>query len=488
MNLVCYCLLAGLLLPGAAVAIGGAAASPSEGYSMAEPGEDMPAGQASHRKAIDRDAFSHPSANMSFERQLEFKVGNGFFRRFWVTAPSSTQAADGLGPLFNSRACQNCHLKDGRGHPPSGPDETAVSMVLRLSIPLQTEEDHRLFAERRINVVPEPVYGTQLQNFALPGVPAEGRLRVVYEEIPVKLADGMEVLLRKPTYSVADPAYGPLHPDTMLSPRVAPPMIGLGLLEMIDERDIQAAADPADADGDGISGRPNRVWGLAQQTVMLGRFGWKAGAATIDEQGQAAFSSDIGISVPLLPAGAGECTEYQTACLAAPNGNSPQYDNLEAGRRVTELVALYSRNLAVPVRRNHDDPEVLAGKRLFHDSGCAACHRPRFQTRTDAAFPEQSNQSIWPYTDLLLHDMGEGLADHRPEGEADGREWRTAPLWGVGLTPVVSEHPNYLHDGRARTLLEAVLWHGGEALRARDAVAAMSQFQREHLLRFVESL
>jgi CxxC motif-containing protein (DUF1111 family) len=274
----------------------------------------------------------------------------------------------------------------------------------------------------------------------------------------------------------------------MFSPRVTPQMIGLGLLEMIDEGDILAAADPADDDGDGISGRPNRVWSVEYGKVMLGRFGWKAGVATVNEQGQAAFNGDIGISVPFFPAGEGECTARQTACLAAPNGNSPQYDNVEAGRQVTDLVAFYSRNLAVPARRDHGHPEVLAGKRVFHESGCAACHRPSFQTRTDAAFPEQSDQLIWPYTDMLLHDMGEGLADHRPEGEADGREWRTAPLWGIGLTPVVSEPANYLHDGRARTVLEAVLWHGGEAQRARDAVAGLSRAQRDRLIRFVESL
>lgn len=488
MKSVCYCLFVFLLSFGfGARADGGGGVSAAE-YSRAEPGEDMPAGQATHRKALNRDAFSHPSANMSFERQLDFRIGNGFFRRFWVTAPSSTRAADGLGPLFNARACQNCHLKDGRGHPPAGPDEAAVSLFLRLSIPPQTEEDRRLLAERRISVVPVPTYGTQLQNFAIPGVPAEGRLNIVYEEIPVILADGTMVSLRKPTYGVSDLTYGPLHAETMLSPRVAPPMIGLGLLELIDEGDILAAADSEDSDGDGISGRPNRVWSVEYGRVMLGRFGWKSGTASINEQGQAAFNGDIGISVPLFPAGSGECTTRQTACLTAPNGNSPEYGDLEAGHQVVDLVAFYSRNLAVPARRNHDDPEVLAGKRVFYESGCAACHLPSFRTRTDAAFPEQSNQSIWPYTDLLLHDMGEGLADHRPEGEADGREWRTAPLWGIGLTPVVSEHPNYLHDGRARTLLEAVLWHGGEAQRSRDVVVGLSRTERDRLIRFMESL
>jgi CxxC motif-containing protein (DUF1111 family) len=196
----------------------------------------------------------------------------------------------------------------------------------------------------------------------------------------------------------------------------------------------------------------------------------------------------MGISVPLHPTGSGECTQRQEACLQAPDGNSPQFDDLEAGREVTDLVVFYARNLAVPARRDHDDPQVLAGKRIFYEIGCTQCHTPKYLTRTDTEVPEQSHQLIWPYTDLLLHDMGEGLADHRPEGEATGREWRTPPLWGLGLTRVVNGHSQYLHDGRARSLLEAILWHGGESQEHRDAVVALSKPERDQLIRFVESL
>jgi CxxC motif-containing protein (DUF1111 family) len=379
-------------------------------------------------------------------------------------------------------------LKDGRGRPPADQDEVPVSMVLRLSIPPRNAEERRQLEEHRRNVIPEPVYGTQLQSFAVQGIKAEGRMDIGYKEVAVKLADGTEISLRKPTYGVSSLGYGPLQPDTMTSPRIAPPMIGLGLLEMVDEKDILALADPADSDGDGISGRPNQVWSIEHGRVMLGRFGWKAGVATVNEQAQTAFNSDIGISVPLFPAGAGECTVYQSECRAAPNGNSPQYDGLEVGHQVVDLVAFYARNLAVPARRDYDHPDVLAGKRLFYQSGCMACHHPKFITRSDASYPEQSAQLIWPYTDLLLHDMGEGLADGRPEGEADGREWRTAPLWGIGLTATVGGQGYYLHDGRARSILEAILWHGGEAQRSRDAVIGMSTMDREQLIRFIESL
>ncbi len=462
--------------------------APTRDFSTAEKYERFPGGATSHTKAINKDAFSHASANMSFEREMDFKIGNGFFKRLWVSAPASTQAADGLGPLFNARACQRCHIKDGRGHPPAGPDDNAVSMFLRLSIPPQNETQRRLLDEHRVNVIAEPNYGSQLQDFAIQGHKAEGHMQIDYEEIEVKLADGEVVKLRQPSYSITDPRYGPLHPDTMISPRVTPQMIGLGLLDAIDENDILAQADPEDKNDDGISGKANKVWSAVHDQAMLGRFGWKAGSPSVDEQSQAAFAGDIGISVPLHPNGAGECTERQTTCQQAPDGNSPQYENLEAHSLVTGLVGFYSSNLSVPARRNHIDPEVLAGKKLFYQNGCIACHTPKYITRTLDDKPEQSHQLIWPYTDLLLHDMGAGLADNRPEGLASGQEWRTAPLWGIGLTPIVNGHSFYLHDGRARNLLEAILWHGGEAQQSRDAVMQMSKQERDNLIRFIESL
>jgi CxxC motif-containing protein (DUF1111 family) len=481
---VCTLVAAALLLGSAA----GGGAAPGMDFTAPEPGEEMPGGAATHGKALNKNAFSQSSANMDFEREIDFKVGNGFFRRLWVSAPASTQAGDGLGPLYNARSCQRCHIKDGRGHPPNGADDDAVSMLVRLSVPPANDEERARLAAHRESVIPEPTYGSQLQDFAIQGYKAEGRLRIHYEELPVALADGTVVKLRKPTYRLTDLGYGPMHPETMVSPRIAPQMIGLGLLEAIDERDLLARADPEDADGDGISGKPNRVWSPRIGAVTLGRFGWKAGVASVDEQSQAAFSGDIGISVPLHPDGAGECTERQSDCRAAPNGNSPRYHDLEADETITDLVAFYARNLAVPRRRDAGDPQVLEGKRIFNAVGCGRCHTPKYVTRADSIGVEQSSQLIWPYTDLLLHDMGEGLADHRPEGDADGREWRTAPLWGIGLTPVVNGHSLYLHDGRARNLLEAILWHGGEARSQRDKVTRLSPADREALVRFVESL
>ncbi len=459
---------------------------PTSSFSHAETYEINSGGAATSHKPINISAFSNPSANMSFERQLEFSVGDGVFRKLWVSAPSSTTSSDGLGPLFNARSCQSCHLKDGRGRPPA-PDEEAISMFLRVSIPPQNEEDREALDSLRLAVIPDPTYGTQLQNYSVQGVPAEGRMHIEHVDVPVRLADREVVHLQKPVYSASDLQYGPLHPQAMLSARVAPPMIGVGLLEAIDEADILAWADPDDANHDGISGRPNRVWSVEQERPMLGRFGWKAGEPSIAQQSAHAFAGDIGISSPLARDPWGDCTERESACRTAPHGVYAD-KQFEVAPDMFELLVFYSRNLAVPARRKVEDKQVLEGKRLFYESGCASCHRPKYVTRRDPALPEQSHQLIWPYSDLLLHDMGEGLADGRPEGLASGSEWRTPPLWGIGLTATVSGHTSFLHDGRARNLLEAILWHGGEAEAAKQRVVAMPKAEREALLAFLNSL
>ena len=460
---------------------------PAENFLQPEPYERRPGGAATVFKMLNRNVFSHPSANMSFERELNFKVGNGIFKKIWVSAPSSTLSSDGLGSLFNARACQRCHLKDGRGHPPA-PGEKAKTMVLQLSIPPRNAEEQAALLEYRVSSIPEPTYGSQLQNFSVQGVRSEGEITVAYEEIPVVLADGEIVSLRRPTYRLTDLQYGALHPDTMISPRIAPPVIGMGLLEAIPEADIIRNADPDDRDGDGISGRARRIWSDESRQVVLGRFGWKAGQPSVAQQAASAFRGDMGISTPLYPGPHGECTAAQPACLAAPHGDMPAMDGIEAGTKMFDLLVFYARNLGVPARRRVDDPQALEGKRLFYASHCTACHMPKFVTRRDSIGKEQSFQLIWPYTDLLLHDMGEGLADHRPEGNATGREWRTPPLWGIGLTATVGGHTLFLHDGRARSLLEAILWHGGEAQAAKQRVVNMTQEEREALLAFLDSL
>jgi len=465
--------------------------APTTDFSKPEEGEGKPGGGATSRGSTDTaNAFSLSSGNMDFKRELDFKIGNAIFRKNWVSAPSSTDASDGLGPLFNSRACQNCHLKDGRGHPPLSADvpDDSGSMLIRLSVPAATAADKEKLTAHRVNSLPDPVYGGQLQDRSIQGFAAEGKLKIDYTEREMKLADGESVSLRAPSYALTDLAYGPISPDIMISPRVAPPMIGLGLLEAVPEEQILANADTDDANQDGISGKPNRVWSREHQNIMLGRFGWKAGIPTIAQQAAEAFNGDIGIASTMLPYPSGDCTEKQPDCRNAPNGNSPQYQNVEVGDDLFKLVAFYSQNLAVPARRKPDDPEILKGKEIFYAIGCASCHKPKFMTGDVPGQPHLSHQLIWPYTDMLLHDMGEGLADNRPEGAATGSEWRTPPLWGIGLTETVSGHTLFLHDGRARNVTEAILWHGGEAEAVRDKFAGLSLADRDALLAFVNSL
>ncbi len=456
-----------------------------------EVGEAMPGGAATSRGSVDNaNAFSHPSGNMGFASELDFKLGNAMFRKLWVSSPASTKSSDGLGPLYNARSCQTCHLKDGRGHPPNGnwPDDNAVSMFLRLSIPPQNDADRALLASGRVNVIPEPTYGTQLQDLAIAGHAGEGRMHITYAERPFRLGDGTVIMLRTPAYKITDLGYGPLHPDVMISPRVAQQMIGLGLLEAIPEADILSLEDPDDRDGDGISGRANRVWSIEHGRMMVGRFGWKAGAPTVLQQSVEAAVGDMGLGSQWIPKPGGDCTARQVACLAAPPGGSDRAPGREFKTPLMRLTAFYARNLAVPRRRNMSDPDVIAGKAIFKDLGCASCHRPRFKTGKETPDPHLAGQTIWPYTDLLLHDLGPGLADHRPEGRANGREWRTAPLWGIGLTQIVSGHTTFLHDGRARNLTEAIVWHGGEAKTSRDGFAALTREDRQKLIAFLKSL
>lgn len=460
--------------------------APPADFTQPEPFEANPGGAATVRARDTADAFSQASANMAFAQEMDFKLGNALFRKMWVASPASTLASDGLGPLYNARACQDCHLKDGRGHPPADERDARVSMFLRLSVPGGTAPQG---IADWLATSPDPVYGGQLQDFATFGLPAEGRMEVSYTEQTVTLADGTGVSLRAPVYAIGQPGYGPLSPDLMISPRVAPQMIGLGLLEAIPAADILARADPDDADGDGISGRAQIVMSARHGVPMLGRFGLKAGKPTVLEQSAAAFSGDMGLSNPLHPGPSGDCTDRQPTCIAAPHGQDAGLrDGLEVDGASLDLVAFYSRNLGVPERRGVGDPRVLRGKAVFHTLGCAGCHTPKHVTHRLADRPEQSFQLIWPYTDLLLHDMGEGVADNRPEGRATGREWRTPPLWGIGMTQTVSGHSQFLHDGRARNLLEAILWHGGEAGPARDAAAALPTADREALIAFLESL
>ncbi|BFM16188.1 di-heme oxidoredictase family protein [Maricurvus nonylphenolicus] len=389
-------------------------------------------------------------------------------------SPATTTARDGLGPLFNTNGCQNCHIRDGRGHAPESLDDNAVSLLVRLSI----DSDDKLAVHQAKHH--EPNYGDQLQDFALPGIKPEGRVRIHYKETLITFTDGEKVTLRRPTVSIDQLAYGPLHPNTQLSARIAPAMIGLGLLEAIPESRLKQLADPKDANSDGISGKLNRVWDIQQQKLVVGRFGWKAGQPTLEQQNAAAFNGDIGITSTLFPNES--CSPKQQECLAI------QEKEIEVSPHILGQVTFYTRNLAVPARRKPTDPQILQGQQLFHQIGCASCHTPQHTTAEDYPLAWLADQTIHPYSDLLLHDMGDALADNSREFAASGREWRTPPLWGIGLTKTVSGHESYLHDGRARNLQEAILWHGGEADKSRKHYKRLSKEDRQAVLAFLRDL
>jgi CxxC motif-containing protein (DUF1111 family) len=455
-------------------------------FSKAEPFEAMQAGASTSVDAVNDKAFSHVSDNLGIVDRDRFLLGNALFRKLWVSSPSSTLASDGLGPLFNARSCESCHIGDGRGHPPDEAGD-ATSFLVRLARPAVTEAERQALANHALLNFPDPVYGSQLQDRSVSGLAAEGHIAVSYTDQTVLLAGGETVNLRKPSVSVENLAYGPLDTATSLSGRIAQPMIGLGLIEAIHPSDLERLADPDDLNRDGISGRLSQVKG-DDGTLVPGRFGWKAQNATVRQQTAAAFLGDIGISTSASPDPYGDCTLEQRACRALATGVQPRLGAQEAPDPVLDLVSLYSENLAVPARRKASFAETLKGKQLFYEAGCTSCHTPKFVTRRDAANPAQSFQLIWPYSDFLLHDMGPDLADGQDVGTASGSEWRTPPLWGIGLTQTVSGHGFYLHDGRARNLTEAIVWHDGEAKKARNQFVNMQQEDRNSLIRFLESL
>lgn len=444
-----------------------AACSSASGASPLDPN----LGGDTTRVDASRNSFALPAPTLDNEERRRFEVGDSFFTQNWVIAPASTDARDGLGPTFNARACASCHVLDGRGMPPGSGDDAALGLLLRLSVPGENDVG---------GPVPDPVYGGQLQDNSVNGVPAEGHVEVTYALITGVYEDGTEYELRDPTFTIVDLAFGPLGDEVMISPRLAPQVIGMGLLEAVPEATIVALADPDDADGDGISGRVNQAWNPATGQLELGRFGWKANQPTVEAQVADAFVGDIGITSSLHPQQ--NCPAVQTDCAAAIGGGDPEVTDSRLGS-----VTFYSRTLSVPAMRDADTDEVRSGAATFESIGCASCHTPTLTTG-DSDIDALADQTFHPYTDLLLHDMGEGLADGRPDFDASGSEWRTPPLWGLGLVDDVNGHRFLLHDGRARTFEEAILWHGGEGQDAADAFRSLSAADRAALIRFLESL
>lgn len=440
--------------------------------SVLEEGEELPGGATTNSLLFGSNVFLPAASNISRDNMRMFQTGNAFFNQSWTVAPASTESRDGLGPLFNARSCSGCHFKDGRGRPPLDGELDFESMLLRIG----TGELGPDGAP-----VPDPAYGDQLQPFGASGVPGEGTQRVSYVSLSGQFADGLAYELLSPSYTIEAPSHGPMADGLRISPRVAPAMIGMGLLEAIPESRLLELADPDDEDGDGVSGRINRVASVGAPEPGVGRFGWKAEQPSVRQQVAGAFIGDLGISSSVFPFQ--ECTPAEVECLNAVSGGDPEITDL-----LFERVVRYSELLAVPRRLSFEDEAVLRGKQRFAEIGCTSCHTPTHRTSDSAALEELRGQAIWPYTDLLLHDMGEELSDQRPSYDAAGNEWRTPPLWGLGHYRVVNGHDRLLHDGRARGVAEAILWHGGEGEAARQAFVALPLADRLDLVSFVESL
>jgi len=403
------------------------------------------------------NAYSFPAPNLSEEELDRHLDGDVAFEATFVTPPAPVNG--GLGPRFNSSACIRCHIRDGRG--PAAVDAGAFGspLLVRVSLPA---------GESAVpgGPVPVPGFGLQIQDQAIWGEVPEAKIRLDWIEETGAYADGTPYALRRPLLEI-EPAEGiELPGDLLLSPRIAPPVFGLGLLEAVPEELLLALADPDDVDGDGISGRPNFAWDVTRGAPRLGRFGWKSNTPTLLQQSAGAYADDMGVSSPLFPEADG---------------------SHEIPRETLDAVTFYVQTLAVPARTAWTDPAVAAGEARFRAIGCARCHVETLETGAHEV-AAVAFQTIHPYTDLLLHDLGPGLADGRPDFQATGSEWRTAPLWGIGLAQTVLPQATFLHDGRARSLEEAILWHGGEAEGAKEAFRTMDRAAREELLAFLRSL
>lgn len=426
-----------------------------------------------------KEAFALPLANIGREAKRAFPTGNSFFNNNWTIAPASASARDGLGPFFNARSCSACHVKDGRGRPP-GEGEIMTGLLLRLSVPGKDAQG---------GPVPDPIYGGQLgvRVIEVPtGLKPEADVPIKWVESTRTLPDGEVVKLRRPEFGPITWHYGEPSKALMIGPRLAQPVYGSGLLEAVSEATIRALADPDDANKDGISGRVNTVWDIALGKPGVGRFGWKANQPSLRQQAADAFVNDIGITSTIHPQEA--LMEPEAKILGAlPNGSGPD-GSPEVSDFIFSRVVTYLQALAPPARRQLDDAVARKGEKLFAQANCTACHIPEMKTGDTHELKELHNQTIRPYTDLLLHGMGPDLADNRPDYDAAGDEWRTQPLWGIGLNKEVNGNEFFLHDGRARTLQEAILWHGGEAEASRVAFESLSREDRAALLAFLKSL
>jgi CxxC motif-containing protein (DUF1111 family) len=460
-----------------------------------EQAEHLPAGGMTGKGLSDR-SFVQVGRNVDRKQELLFWTGFSLFRDPWVIAPSSTKDRDGLGPLFNTRSCISCHSLGGKGPAPEEGNSKPTALVIR-------------FGSGEDGLFSDPIYGDQLQPRAIaithnsiqPDLLGEAKLQLGYQAVYGEYADGTTYILRQPTYQLTDLAYGGLDKRTVLSPRFSPVIYGVGLLDAISEQDLLAQEDIYDANQDGISAKYNRVPiapsshntatfhhsvenSAGTSRLGIGRFGHKAKHPSLHQQVAAAFRDDIGITNTSF--GTESCSTGQPNCQAASVIGGHQ--SVEIPDKLLDLVTQFNQLIAVPPARNLDSATAQQGRELFYKIGCESCHTASYTT--DSEYPHKSlaNQTIWPYTDLALHDMGAGLADGVNEYAANGTEWRTPPLWGIGARKNIRSENLYLHDGRAKTVAAAILWHGGEAQISQQNFIQLNKQQRSALLAFLDAI
>ncbi len=430
-------------------------------------------------KTQNRTLFTKKISGLNDEELDSFILGKSFFRIPWVEAPSATTARDGLGPLFGANTCITCHPNNGIAPKYNKKGSPARGYVARLSIPSNSSKNHQEQL-RYSGFVAEPMYGTQISLNGSKNVPFEARTIIKYEEKLVLYPDGKKITLSKPlkhhSDKLYDLQYGELHPKTIISSRMAQALVGLGLLAQLSDEQILKNQDIDDKNEDGISGKANVVYDPETKKYGIGRFTWKASAPSVKFQVAAAANNDMSLTSPLFPKE--NCTKKQTECLNAPKGDSKRgMSEFDLTQERLDAITFYVTHLKIPKSTITEKN----GEKLFKQIGCTECHK--------AEFTLQSGYKIKPFTDMLLHDMGEELSDGRSEFLATPLEWRTAPLWGVGKYHIaLGEKPSLLHDGRAKSVEEAILWHGGEASASKQLFINLKQKQRDSLLRYVDEL
>ena len=440
----------------------------------------LPGGETSNQ-VENKNSFSLSSRNLDEHMRINFLVGNALFERMWEDSSISKNIAkDGLGPFFSARSCESCHINDGRGHIPLTNKEDKISVVIQISQNIEQSNDY-------IKNIDDDTYGGQISEFAVKDVLKEADIIIDYKYSLEMYEDGRVVELRRPIIKIDNLNYGEFNESTTFSARIAQPMIGLGLIEHISDQSLLMNEDIDDTNKDGVSGKANKVWDIQKEKLAIGRFGWKAAQPSVYQQTADAFYHDMGLSNKLY-SNPFNCTSKQEECTKAISGNSEEYDDLEVSNDQLDLVTFYSSQLGVPARRSINAENVKKGKEIFFELNCNSCHVESFTTGDSGSHANLNNQIIYPYSDFLLHDMGESLSDGVSEFLALGSEWRTPPLWGIGLTNIVSDEYGYLHDGRARTIEEAILWHGGEAEEVIQNYKKLKKIEVNQLLSFINSL